>query len=501
MHGLRIAQRAFFGAALAGCSACAGSDLSDREAFVAGAIARSDETLLRSRPRLVESKYRTMAASTYDFFRGTLPIYLRDATDARQALGRTSMPWALEPVAALGDPHPENFGLLLAADGTLGFEPNDFDAADVWPALVDLRRMLVGLALAVRSSNDGAGDAHEAARAAMGDIVRRAALSYVASVTAWADGEAFARIADDRGSDVLKDLRRRGERDIASREELDELTRLDTASGTRRFWRGVDGADSLHELRDVPANVERALDGAIDEYVRSLESPPSAWFFRRLDAVRELGSGVASLPRVRLLVLVRGESDSPDDDVVLEVKELPDSGAFATLLPGRYADDVQSRIRLFSRTIWGSGNAAPLWGTSELLGFPVQVRIESEAQKSVRVERLRSDEGTPEALGRLGEILGELVARAHTRSVTTGRTESLARYASRLAASRDTFVEEQVRVAIEYAGVVERDREGFVRALAELGPRLGLPEDATDALRPSLNALLLEPTESTEESP
>lgn len=52
-------------------------------------------------------------------------------------------------------------------------------------------------------------------------------------------------------------------------------------------------------------------------------APPPPSFFQIEDAARELGSGVASFPRVRVLVLVRGPTASPDDDVILpEIKEL-----------------------------------------------------------------------------------------------------------------------------------------------------------------------------------
>src|SRR5687768_11644080 len=120
-----------------------GCDRSDdaRSAELVNVIVGADEALIRARPELCAGKYRRMAADPYAFFRGSLALWLHDLRLDTEGAARSA--YALDgPLPlALGDPHPENFGVLEAGDGTLALEPNDFDAADRAPYLNDVRRL------------------------------------------------------------------------------------------------------------------------------------------------------------------------------------------------------------------------------------------------------------------------------------------------------------------------------------------------------------------------
>ena len=59
----------------------------DREARVVNALVRAEELNLRSRPALVAGKYAHMASDFYSFFRGEVPVYVRDLLDATDGLG------------------------------------------------------------------------------------------------------------------------------------------------------------------------------------------------------------------------------------------------------------------------------------------------------------------------------------------------------------------------------------------------------------------------------
>ena len=111
-------------------------------------LTRADDALLRARPKLVAGKFTRMAGTPFDFYRGSVPLFRSDWERGR--VSGTQHAWAQLAVRGLGDPHPENFGILVAADGSAALEPNDFDAADRVPALFDLRRLTVGAALAAR---------------------------------------------------------------------------------------------------------------------------------------------------------------------------------------------------------------------------------------------------------------------------------------------------------------------------------------------------------------
>ncbi|MCA9587757.1 MAG: DUF2252 family protein [Myxococcales bacterium] len=475
---------AFAAVTLGGCDDAADDA---RQAQIVGVLTRADEATTRSRPRLVAGKYARMAGSPSDFFRGSLPLYVHDLRSGTSLAASSRFGLDVPLVPSVGDPHAENFGLLLASDGSLALEPNDFDAADRAPYLWDVRRLTAGMALAAIRANDGDDAARAITAASRLVIARAAAEGYRAGIERRARGEAVPRVTSPGESTILADLFRRGARDAASRAELAELTELE--GGARRLKRGgVDPDDPQSVYAELPAIAREALPAALESYRRTLERAPDAPFFQVLDAVRELGSGVASWPRVRVIVLVRGPSDAPDDDVLLELKELADSPIAGLYPPGVHHDDVGRRVLESSRAAWARSDAEPLWGVTTLLGLPCQVRHETAAHKSVRIQRMVEERGTPEALSALGRVLGETLARAHTAG-PDGVTLARAVFA-RLAADPAGFVEEQARAGVAYAEGVVADHARFVRALYGLGPLLGVPSEPEDAPRPDLALLI-----------
>ncbi|MGV3624561.1 MAG: DUF2252 family protein, partial [Archangium sp.] len=267
-------------------SACAASPVDPREAIVVQALVDADEVLLRTRPELMAGKYQRMSGTTFDFFRGSLAVAVADWEAGRTS--RSGFGNAL-PVSGLGDPHPENFGLLLGRDGTFTFEPNDFDSASLVPYLFDVRRLLAGLAVATRSSSP----------ASAPDVVARAAAeSYVSSFLGLSDGTLTPSPITEAGdSRHLQDLFERGLRDLNARAELVDLTVIDE-SGQRHFLRGP---PNPNEPTEVFQDVHPDLLASIPELLTRLPERGAM-----LDVVRQFGSGVASWPRLRFLVLLDG---------------------------------------------------------------------------------------------------------------------------------------------------------------------------------------------------
>lgn len=460
---------------------CAGSPKDPREAAIVSAIAGADMPLIRSRPALVAGKYARMSRGLFDYYRGTFPLYMRDARESSLVVSSSRF-WASGALPlTVGDAHPENFGTLRASDGSFALEPNDFDGADRYPYILDLRRLTVGMALAARLSNKG--DPEAAGRAAEEDraIARAAAAGYAASMLALDAGEPPRRVTEGEGIAALEDLFKRSQADGASRRELSDLTVME--GGARRLRRGVIEDDQPdHIYADLPAFVLDVLPAAIERYRLTLLSPPPPAYFTLLDAVREHGSGVASWPRVRITLLVRGPTDDPSDDVMLELRELADAGAPGWLPPGVSFDAVEARVLGASRSIWARPDADPLWGVARLLGLPVQIKTESEATKTLRVSRMEKQRGTPEALCAIAACLGELLARTHAKPFgdAPGTGGELSAIAAAIRVDPEGFADEQADVSVEYADLVTEDWERFKDALEELGPRLGVPLDEGD---------------------
>jgi uncharacterized protein (DUF2252 family) len=480
----RVASLVVTCAALVALGACGSEARDPRESEIVSTMARADESLIRTRPRLVEGKYARMARGPYDFFRGTVPLFRHDSrAGTSSAPSRFGMTVPLVP--SLGDPHPENFGALRASDGSLALEPNDFDAADRAPYVWDVRRFAAGLALAATEANADDSGARERSTAERRAVAKAGVLAYRDAIARRARGEGLERWTRF-DSPVLADLASRANRDEARRRELLDLTVLEGT--TRKLKRGqVDPEDPQSVLSELPPFAKEALNDTLSRYRATLVAPPALETLRVLDAAREYGSGVASFPRVRALVLVRGDSDDPADDRILEVKELADSGLAGLYPPGVYANDVGRRIVTTSRGAWARPDAEPHWGTSSWVGFPCQVRLESEGQKGVRVERMVGDRGRPEALVAMAAAMGLVLARVHTAGddgVAIAQAIS-----ARFVVDMDGFVDEQADFGASYADRTMADHTHFVRALQRDGFRLGIPLDTSDEPSPDLRAL------------
>ena len=465
-----------------------------RGAFVASTLASADEPLLRTRPQLVAGKYARMASAPFEYFRGSVPVYRADARagTSKVSVTRFGLPTPLVPT--LGDAHPENFGVLRAADGSLALEPNDLDAADRAPYLWDVRRLVTGMALAASLANADDPAAREASKAARRPVARAAAEAYRDAILRAARGEPLPRVDQEMPGVILGDLFRRSLRDEHA--ELATLTVTADKGTKRRLVRGApDATDPEHVLLDLPPFARDALHDALARYAASLRSPRDPRELEVLDAARELGTGVASWPRVRVLVLVRGPTDAPEDDEILELKELADAQTAVAVPPFVHADDVGARVLEAARGAWAREDAEPRWGVTRWLGFPCQVRRESEGQKTIRVARMVGERGTPRALGELARTLGTVVARVHTtdrRAPEAGLARARAIW-QRLAEDPEGFADEQADVGVAYTDSVLSDHAAFVRALVALGPRLGLPVAPEDAPRADLALLYAAP--------
>lgn len=472
---------------LLSCLACSESADDAREAEIASTLARADQSVIRSRPQLARGKYGTMRATLHGYHRGSLAVFRHDFEGMTEGLGTSRFALDGPLVLGVGDPHFENFGVLVAADGSLAVEPNDFDSADRVPYLWDVRRLAVGMALAAEVSNPNAPAIRDAVVAEELRIARAVAEGYVEAIDELAGGAPRQRFGAPQANPILADALERSAGDLEEREELSKLTVVE--NGRRSLLRGApDPAEPTEVLTDLPELVTGKLAAALRDYRATLLAAPPAEYFTILDAVRVFGRGVASLPRVRVFILVRGPSDDVADDVILEARETADSGTAGWYPPGEYYDTIGDRILVTSRGAWARPDAAPLWGVSSLLGLTLQIRWETEGQKTLRVRRLEGNLGSADVLAELAHALGRLVARVHATPLDD-EPEPAKRIQSMFAEDRAGFSDEQAEVAVRYAARVKADAVLFARALDHLGPTLGVPSSAEDAPSADLAAL------------
>lgn len=462
-------------------SACALVNDDAREGEIVAAVTRADEPLLRTRPALCAGKYVHMTSDAYTYFRGSLAVYKSDWRRGLLSPSRFSLDAPLVP--SLGDAHPENFGTMRAPDGSVALEPNDFDAADRMPYLWDVRRLSAGFALAAHLSNAGERAANETAIAAEREIARGVAEGYTVAIGKRSRGETLPRITSGNGNAFLDDLFKRSVRDYTSREELSVLTT--TESGARRLRRGVlDPEEPTNALTSLPSEAYELIPAALQRYRTTLIQPPPETYFTLLDAVREFGSGVSSWAKVRALLLVEGPTTDPSDDVVLELKELGDSTLGGLYPPVVAFNSVEERVLSSAREAWGRPDAEPFWGTTTLFGIPMQIKVEAEGAKNIRVSRMEEEEGTVPVLIDLARQLGALLARIHGVDQETAMLIAL-----RISEDPAAFADQQADIGVRYAAQVLADFSHFKHAVSARGNLLGFRWSPDDAPPANLSAL------------
>jgi hypothetical protein len=473
-------------AATAGCG-LASEDA--RQVEIVNVMTSADESLILTRPRLVASKYRQMAQSPYGFMRGSFPLYNHDVTTNAWGLPASRFYEDVSPFS-VGDAHVENFGFLLGRSGELSLQPNDLDGADRYNYLLEVRRLATALLVGQMQAQQ-LSTLKQPVSEPEPDAAFALAYAYAEEIAVLAGDE--ERAGELSPGVVFEDLLERATEDRDARAELAELTVIE--GDQRRLLRGpVDNDDPENVYLEPAPLVWELLPDVLMNYRTTLQAPPPAGYFAIKDVVREIGSGVASRARLRLIVLVEGESGSNDDDLLLEVKELGDSGVRPAVFTDVSADSVTERIQLATEVCFAGKDAAPLWGTSSLAGLNVQVRLESKAEKSFRVARLIEELGTPSAIADLGRLLGRALARIHagTEQLEPG---TLARLQAAMQSDPEGFADEQAQAAQVMAEGVFADHARFVDALATLGPTLGLSPRAEDALRGEAGELAGDPPE------
>ncbi len=435
-------------------SAACAQATDDRGALLQRLLLEDQRLFLAREPARVEEKFARMAGRPYDFFRGSLTVWVWDVTtpgapgDARSALPESLV------LLGLGDPHPENLGTYRLGDGRIVLAFNDFDAAAYVPVRLELRRLAVGFDLLSRELG-------------LSDDVRRSTVRAV--VEGWAaalhDPVALEPRPADRTGRIGADLARRARRDGSARALLEELA--PEQGGLRRLApRVATPGDGTRLL--TPG--EQALAGPASALALGAPLPPDA-------LVRRLGAGVASLPNLRFYGLVTAATDSGEDDRLLELKEV--RGAPALPLPAGvplrpFLDDAE-RVVYAARLLQGAPVHDPLLAPASLGPISFVARERTDWQKGLSLDRLQSELAKQDLAAQdvieLAHAAGGLLAAAHLRSHgPDGRpvAEALRRLDGREALGAET-----VAFAEGYGAQLLEDHARFVALLADEGPRLG----------------------------
>ncbi|MER0241868.1 DUF2252 domain-containing protein [Streptomyces sp. HSW2009] len=310
--------------------------------------------LLAADPAAFRVKFRKMAASAFAFYRGTACLFYEDLATERHGGPyldeRTSRVWVH------GDLHAENFGTYMDAHGRLVFNVNDFDEAYVGPFTWDLKRFAASVALI--------GYTKALSDEAITGLVRTYAGAYRERIAALASGAKDDEVppftldtAEGPLLDALRDAR-----------SLTRFELLDSMTEIRDFERRFSAGGGAIELDAATRyKVLAAFDGYLETLPESSLDRPDSYRVKDVVGRRGIGIGSAGLPSYN--ILLEGNSDALENDVVIYLKQAQTPAVAAHITEARVREYFQHeghRTVISQRAL--QAHADPWLGWTELDG-------------------------------------------------------------------------------------------------------------------------------------
>ncbi|KAL1958019.1 hypothetical protein VTO42DRAFT_5231 [Malbranchea cinnamomea] len=277
----------------------------ERGAEILDVFAKAFGELLAADPAAFRVKFRKMAASAFAFYRGSACLFYHDLQHEQHGGPfldeRTSRVWIH------GDLHAENFGTYMDSEGRLIFNVNDFDEAYVGPFTWDLKRFAASIALI--------GQAKALSDEQITVLVKTYALAYRERIHALAtkdDSKALRPFTLETAQGPLLDALRSAR--MQTRVGLlDSMTEI---HDFERHFRSDGGAIALDD-----ATKSKVL-AAFDRYLETLpDTKRRSRSYRVKDVVGRRGIGIGSAGLPSYNILLEGNSDALENDVVIYMKQ------------------------------------------------------------------------------------------------------------------------------------------------------------------------------------
>lgn len=405
-----------------------------------------------------DEKYAVMSTSALAFFRGSAHLFWQDLGKSPQLAPFGGV--ASTRIWLVGDAHPNNFASLRNARGALVYDLNDFDESVIADYQLDLWRMATALVLLMRENGGFA--AQDEAR-----IVEAFSERYLNTLEACVgtELEKTATLTADNAYGKLDDFLRSVANKKSQKRLLETYTQKDE-SGAR-----VLSPQASPDLAAVPSETVAALRAAMPAYGASLRGglTYSAGRFTVKSVAQRLHAGLGSLGSSRYYVQIEGETTSPDDDVILDIKLQGPPSAYRSLAAEAIAateaaagGDPARRVVTAARSL---GNYVDDYlGVMKLSGASYSVRERSAWKDYLDVEKLRS----VERMSKLAEQWAAILAFAHARA-DRDAADSGIRYdfekevTERTRGKRAEFHARLRSIALAQAAQVTDDYRAFLR--------------------------------------
>lgn len=427
--------------------ACTAQVEDSRAGFLRDALIDDNQIWLSRDAQRVVEKFDRMEEDPYDFMRGTAGIFYRDLAQPDPERSRTR--FLQDPrsfgILSVGDGHPENFGTLLPLENEgPSIEIVDLDAAGYGPWLDDLRRSVLGMQLFVE-------DLEGCGKECRSELAKVQVEAYVAALKSSED----QRLAPQNGR-IVEDLLEQSWTDGRLNRRM-----LEEVHNGRLLRTGLtDGEGTLEPTDEEKAQLKWLLT----------DRP-----YRTLDAVRRFGVGVSSLPALRYTILADEGAEGPEDDFLLNLREVVNPPTLHSLQPTLF-DSQSERIVYTSEHLWTRPDADPWLDGIDLGSISFKQGSHSSWSKNFSHTEVADGWEThrygQEDLEGMARLMGTLLANCHLRggSLQDSPAEILE---GEIGGREEELVEEMVASAEEDRDRLLDDYEIFQDLREEYGPLLG----------------------------
>lgn len=419
-------------------------------------IVQDNEVWTTRDPALLAGKYAVMRADPYDFMRGTAGYYLSQQAGTSSAFLTHAQAGS---ILLVGDPHPENFGTFLV-NGELRVDVNDLDGAAYGPWLWDVRRAALGLGMVLDEAEDCGHDCRTSPIVAL-------AHGYVEEIGRLADGLLPVDTGAQHGFGGVVDALLQSRFAAADADALRETWAPRTAQGRELATVALDEAGR----GQLPLN--EADTRQLDALLAAWDTAPTG--FRVLDTARRYGVGVASRPAVRYAVLWDQGDDSPDDDRLLQLREVvapPVAAGVRAEVPELFVDQAD-RVRSTADALWAFPTNDPLFASVSDGAVTFKLQSWSDWQASFDHEALLDAARHGDDIDGLARMIGQVLASAHARAPGIDGRPGLDVLMDEVLGRADALADELVARAAVDVVATHADHDRFAEALTELGPWLG----------------------------
>lgn len=364
----------------------------ERRRHVRDTIVEDHAVRIDEKAEGAREKFEELAGSLYSFFRGTSLLFHRDM------LGEDER---MPTVLALGDVHPENFGIMPNADNVPIFGVNDFDDVLYAPFTWDLKRGATGFLIA---SEEIGGHKKKLRKKITCEFLKgyREGIGFYARH----DKEASQQMRADNSPKVVRRMFKK-------------------AAKSRKAWlwdRYLNetgrGFPANEELTPISSRIDE-FQGYVNEVAKQNGIAPQgrAGELRVKDVCIRHGQGTASLGLPRYYCLIEGPSKDATDDLIVEFKRARRS-ALEGLVPENdfFAGREGDRIAHGQAVHLANGDV--FYGSVEIDGMSFMSRERAPFRDDIDLDDL-----SDKSWKHYAHACGLALAQAHARSDDAGELD------------------------------------------------------------------------------